>query len=131
MPKSRFQLPPLRLAGKGSLGNRIAHFRKARGLTQTELAERLGIIQSLISAYELDSRRLHSDMIVRVAEVLGITTDALLGVKTTGETEGAKRTNLKLTRRLKGIEALPPTEQKVLLKTIDNFLKGAEREERG
>lgn len=64
-PKSRFQLPPLKLAGEGTLGDRIEHFRKERGLTQVELAARVGIIQSLISDFESGRRRLHADMIIR------------------------------------------------------------------
>jgi transcriptional regulator with XRE-family HTH domain len=122
MPKSRLQLPPLKLAGKGSLGGRIARIRKERGLTQVELAERVGIIQALISDYERDNRRLHADMIVRVAQALGVSTDELLGVKAARTDDEA---NLRLSRRLKGIEALPVAQQKVLLKTIDTFLKGA------
>jgi len=35
--------------------------------------------------------------------------------------------SLKFIRRMKKIEALPPFQQKVLLQTIDNFLKGAVR----
>ncbi|RQY08617.1 XRE family transcriptional regulator, partial [Burkholderia stagnalis] len=34
------------------LGARIAHTRKARGLTQVQLAERLGIAQQTLAHYE-------------------------------------------------------------------------------
>ncbi len=123
MPTSRFTLPPLKHV-KGSFGNRLAHIRKERGLSQTELASRIGIIQALISDYERDRRRVHGEMITRIAHALHVSTDELLGVKPV-KTNGVERLSLKLTRRLKGIEQLPPGQQRVLLKTIDQFLKGA------
>ncbi len=60
----------------------------------------------------------------RIAHALHVSTDELLGVKPV-KTNGVERLSLKLTRRLKGIEQLPPGQQRVLLKTIDQFLKGA------
>jgi hypothetical protein len=47
--------------------------------------------------------------------------------KTCQASSGSKP-SLKTLRRLKKIEELPPSQQKALFKTIDNFLKGAEKE---
>ena len=97
-----------------TVGQRLARLRKERGWTQVELAERLGIIQSLISDYERDRLRLNPAMVVRFAAALEITTDELLQPK-------AAQTVL---RRLERIESLPQHQQNTLLKTIDGFLKG-------
>jgi len=35
--------------------------------------------------------------------------------------------SLKIQKRMKNVEKLPPAQQKVLLKTIDTFLKAAEK----
>ena len=52
MPKvSRFQLTPVDFGGE-TLGQRIGRIRRDRGFTQTELATRIGIIQSIVSAVE-------------------------------------------------------------------------------
>lgn len=64
-------------------------------------------------------------MVIRFAKVLEVTTDELLGVK--ASKDNGNRLSLKLLRRAKKIETLPPSQQKTLLKTIDTFLKGAER----
>jgi transcriptional regulator with XRE-family HTH domain len=126
MPRrSRLTLPPLELDNE-TIGQRLARLRKERGYTQAELSEKIGIIQALISDYEKDKLRLHAEMVIRFAQALEVTTDELLGVN------GAKRTNegatsLRLLRRTKKIEELPASQQKTLLKTIDTFLKGAER----
>ncbi len=113
------------ILGKETLGQRMARLRKEKGYTQVELAEKIGIIQVLISDYERDKLRPHPEVIVRFAQALEVTTDEILGVKTS-PTAGTKP-SLKTLRRLKKIEDLPLSQQKVLFKTIDNFLKGAEK----
>lgn len=105
-----------------TLGQRIARLRKARGLTQSQLAEAVEMTQTMISEYELDRRRLHAEMVTKVATALKVSTDELLGMK------AAKKANsefdLKLVRRMQKIAQLPPAKQKMLLHTIDTLLKG-------
>lgn len=122
--KSKLNLPPLDL-GHESLGQRIARLRKEKGYTQDELAKKMGIVRVLISDYERERIRPHYEMIIRFAIALDVTTDELLGLKQSKNSPSSQ--NLKLVRRLKKIEALPPAEQKILLRTIDTFLKGAAR----
>ncbi len=121
--KSKLKLPPIDL-GKETLGQRIARLRKEKGKTQVELAKEMGLTQGLISDYELDKLRPYHEMIARFAFALDVSADELLGLKQIKD-NGAKP-SLKLTRRMKKIEALPPSQQKALLKTIDTFLKGAQ-----
>ena len=106
-----------------TVGQRLARLRKERGWTQVELAERLGIIQSLISDYERDRLRLNPAMVVRFATALEITTDELLQSKDT-QTPLRRKPSLRVLRRLERIERLPLHQQNTLLKTIDGFLKG-------
>jgi len=113
-------------SGKESLGQRIGRLRKERGYTQVELAEKIGITQVLVSDYERAGLRPHYEMIIRFAKALGVTTtDELLGLKPS-KNEGNKP-NLRIFRRMKKIEELPLTQQKILLKTIDTFFKAAEK----
>ncbi len=124
--KTKTDMATMTQLGQETLGRRIARLRKEKGLTQVVLAERMGIIQVLISDYERDKLRPHPEVIVRFAQALHVTTDELLGLKDSA-TAGTKP-SLKTLRRLKKIEELPPSQQKALFKTIDNFLKGAEKE---
>jgi transcriptional regulator with XRE-family HTH domain len=110
--------------GQETLGQRIARLRKEKGFTQVELAEKMGIIQVLISDYERDKLRPHPEVIIRFAQALNVTADELLGMKKTS-TSGTKP-SLKTLRRLKKIEELPVSQQKTLFKTIDTFIKGVE-----
>ena len=107
-----------------SFGQRLARLRKERGLTQVEIAERVGIIQVLVSDYERGKLRLNAEMVVRFAEALEVTADELL--KPTEESAPLRpKPSLRMLRRLEKIEKLPANQQVALLKTIDNFLRGA------
>jgi transcriptional regulator with XRE-family HTH domain len=106
-------------------GRRLARLRKARGLTQAELAVQLDTIQGVISDYESDRRRMHAELVVRLAQVLKVSADELLGLKKAKGAAGHGALSLKLTRRLQRIERLPPARQKLVLQTLDTLLKGA------
>lgn len=118
------KLPPLDL-GKETTSQRIARLRKERGYTQVELAEKTGIPQTLSTDYERDNLRLNSEMVISVAQALEVTTDELLGIKAANGNGDNRKASLRLLRRVKRIEDLPPSQQKTLLKTIDTFLKAA------
>jgi transcriptional regulator with XRE-family HTH domain len=63
------------------IGERIKRLRTSRGLTQTEVAERSGVPQSLISRLEGKTRDNPSaDVLKRLATCLGCTTDYLVGM---------------------------------------------------
>ena len=104
----------------------MARIRKEKGLTQQEVAERTGLIQVLVSDYERDRLRLSAEMAVRFAKVLGITTDELLYRKPT-KPATPRRISRRVLRRMEQIEKLPPLQQITLLRTIDTFLRAAER----
>lgn len=69
-----------------SLGKRIAENRKRLKLTQDQLAEKLGITAQAVSKWENDQSCPDITMLPRLAEIFGITTDALLGCETAEQT---------------------------------------------
>ena len=109
-----------------TLGGRLARLRKEQGLTQIELGAKTDLSQVLISDYERGRLQPSPDTLIKMANALGVATDELLGLK--GKPASGSKPSLKTLRRLKKIEELPPSQQKALFKTIDNFLKGAEKE---
>lgn len=112
-------------AGSETFGQRLARIRKAKGHTQVELANKMGIIQVLISDYERDKLRPYHEMIVRFAQALEVSADELLGLKTPESQDPV--TSLRVLRRMKKLETLPPSQQKILLRTIDTFLKASQK----
>lgn len=61
------------------IGNRIRKKRTDIGLNQKELAERVAISPSAINQYEKGDKVPSTETLVKLAKVLGITTDYLLG----------------------------------------------------
>ena len=110
---------------ENSIGSRIARFRKERGYTQKELAEKMTIPWTLISDYERGKLRLHDKVLRKFAMVLEVSTDEILGI--VREKHRNIKPSLKIMRRLTKIETLPQPEQKALLRIIDGFLKGVEK----
>ena len=64
---------------KRGFGARVRAARKRRGLTQTQLAESIGVALSAVTAWETGQRAPDSPVVVvRLARVLHATTDELL-----------------------------------------------------
>ena len=53
------------------IGKRIAELRKAKGLTQAQLAEKTGFAQSNIGRIETGRYSVGLDVLAKIAEVLG------------------------------------------------------------
>ncbi len=62
-------------------GNRLKTLRLKANMTQEQLAKKLGLTKSVISAYETDLRMPSYDVLVRIARTFGVTTDFLLGME--------------------------------------------------
>ncbi len=62
-----------------SLGVRIKRLRKRNGMTQSELAARLGISPSAVGMYEQDRREPDSRILGRLCEIFGVTGDYFIG----------------------------------------------------
>ena len=61
-----------------TIGNRIAKYRKAQGLTQEGLAEKLGLSAQAVSKWENDASCPDIGLLPQLCKTLGITTDELL-----------------------------------------------------
>ena len=60
------------------IGQRIQEARKAKGLSQDELADKLGSKRTTIGNYERGERSIDTDMIKKIADVLGIPSSLLI-----------------------------------------------------
>lgn len=65
-----------------TIGNRIQKFRKAKGLTQEELAAKLGLSSQAVSKWENDVSCPDISLLPQLCGLLGITADELLSGKT-------------------------------------------------
>ncbi len=71
------------------LGARIGALRRARGLSQAQLAELLQISPSAMGMYEQDRREPSLQTVVSLARHLGVSTDFLLTGQATSPDEAA------------------------------------------
>ena len=68
MPRtSKLPLSPLPPSAE-TPGQRLARIRRERGFTQVELAEKAGLVQTLVSDYERGKLRLNAERILRFAK---------------------------------------------------------------
>ena len=67
-----------------TVGERIKAARKKAGMTQKELADKLGIPYQGISQYERGIRKPKIDTLVKIADSLGVTLEELLSTRTRG-----------------------------------------------
>ena len=108
-----------------TVGQRVRQLRKKRGLSQTEVADTLGVHQSLVSEYELGTVRIPAPVLAAFGQMLKTPLDELVGLKPLKENGLFK--DRRFIRRLERVEKLPKRAKDALLKTIDTYLDGAEK----
>ncbi|HWM90426.1 MAG TPA: helix-turn-helix domain-containing protein [Thermoanaerobaculia bacterium] len=101
-----------------SLGNRIARLRRARGLNQRQLGDRIGTQGPQISKYERGVYLPRPDLLSRLGEALGVSLDYLL----TGRSSSEPRRDFRLRERLDALEALPETQRDNLVAFLDSLI---------
>lgn len=113
--------------GQETLGERLRRLRKARGFTQTELAQAIGSSQRMITYYERHDGIPAAPVLLKLAETLGATPEELLGLKRTRQrAEPESPENLRLWRKLRQVERLSPIERRQVLQLIEALVERSE-----
>ncbi len=114
-------------------GTRLRTLRKARGLTQVELAERAGSTQRAISYYENEAGYPPAAALITLAEALHVSTDELLGLETPSPDPRDGDPNLRrLWRKFQQVVALPERDQRAVTRLISSLaaIQGAPTQQR-
>ena len=64
------------------INENIKHFRKEKGLNQEELAVKLHVVRQTVSKWENGLSVPDADVLIRLANVLGVSVSQLLGIET-------------------------------------------------
>lgn len=104
-----------------NFAQRLKELRTKRNLTQTRLAELMGISPRVYSRWETGDVTPHFDTIVRLADTLGVTLDELAGRKDV--TAEAKIRNPELNRLYRKVDQLSDEDQKALVIVLDSLVK--------
>lgn len=86
------------------IANRIKKLREAAGMTQAELAKRLGITRSGVNAWEMGITTPSTQYIVELAELFKVSADYLLGTqgKQCVDVTGLSEEDVELLQRIIG-----------------------------
>lgn len=108
------------------LRRRITEVRSSKGLTQAQLAEKAGVTPAAISQIEGGHRVPTIPVLHRIASVLDVSIDYLIGKTDQPELEDLLQ-NEDIKTFYRGFESLDSNQRKVILENIE-FLKSRKKE---
>jgi len=104
-----------------SFGKKLVECRKAKGISQNELAKLINAHHSIIGKYERDEVKPSIDVVKKLADVLNTTVGYLLG-----ETQDQQvLKDPSMLKRLNDIMSFSKQEQEHIIYTIDAMIKSA------
>jgi len=111
------------------IGEVIRKLRKAKGLTQAELAAKAGTQQKVIADYETGTSTPPTVRLVELAKALGASADVLLGLKEAEVAEPSKsgKASRRMNKIQKLFDSLQDEEQRVVLKQIESLSQRSKR----
>lgn len=98
---------------------RLKELRKQAHLTQVELASKLGIVQSSYADWERGKKKPTQDNLVKIAQVLNVSVDYLVG---NSEEKADELDNIELLFRMNS-KGLTDEEKKVFKKELIEFME--------
>lgn len=102
-----------------AMAQRLIRLRKLTGLTQVDVAQKLGVSQGTYAHYERGFRRVPLERIPALAEALNTSEEDLLGLE---RKNGKRGPASLLERRFEHIRSLPPKEQRFVVEMLDRVL---------
>ena len=99
-----------------SFATRLIEVRKKRGLSQDELAKRLGTKAPVVGRYERDETKPSVEVAANIARELDVSLDYLTGNSNT-------QLDSSIIERIQDIQQLDPEAQKNVFALLDAFLR--------
>lgn len=87
-------------------GNKLKTLRLRENYTQAQLATRLGLTKSVISAYETGLRMPSYDILIAISRIFKVSTDYLLGLESKQEIDLSGLTEPEISALLNLIKAM-------------------------
>lgn len=103
-----------------AMGAHLVELRKAAGLTQTELAEMIGELQQNVAYWELSDKPPRSDVLLKLAEVLGVRVENLL---TTDPVSRRAQPPGKARKVFEDVAQLPRRQQDKILEMVSALVQ--------
>jgi transcriptional regulator with XRE-family HTH domain len=129
MPETALTLDramPRKVRPGSAFGERLARLRAERGITQGQLAERIGSSQRAISAYETVAEFPPTAVVVEIAQALKVSADEILGLK-----PPTKATRLpedpevrRLWKKFQQVLSLPEKDRRAVIRLVNSLVAG-------
>lgn len=100
---------------------RLKTLRKRRGLSQQEVADRIGVHFSQVSRYERGENKPNADAMAKLAKVLDTTADFLMS-GTADDVALDAGLDKELISRFRQVQELPTAERRTVLSLLDAFI---------
>ena len=107
----------MRKKDRPPLGLRLTELRQAAGLTQIQLADKLGVHPSNIGFWELSGTPPRGEVLPKLAHALGVSVDALLGVTPPKPKKQAAKGRLQLV--FESASKLPRRQQQKIAEVVE------------
>jgi transcriptional regulator with XRE-family HTH domain len=107
-----------------ALGARIERFRKARDITQAQLADTLGLTQQTFQSYESGRRRIPVSAMPAVARALSVSLEDLFGASDRAPSKRGPAP--KWQKQIEAISKLPKAKQQFVSQMLDTVLAQAQ-----
>lgn len=101
-----------------ALGTHVATLRKARGMTQAELARGIGVSQQAVFAYELGQRRISVLVLAKLSKIFSTSVEDIVRLSKPPRVR-AGRLSPRCIRHAERLQALTKTQQRFLIRIID------------
>jgi transcriptional regulator with XRE-family HTH domain len=111
---------------KTFFGDKLKTLRLQKGLTQTELGDRVGLSRRMIVHYEKHATRPPADKVMALASALGLPVSEL--VKANSPTTVTSDEH-KFARKLEKARKLPQSDKQIVSTMIDSLLKKNKRKD--
>lgn len=106
----------------GDLGTRIQELRKNSKLSQTDLADKIGVSKSQMIRYENKGVQPPADILSKLADIFSTSIDFLMHGNNDQKAQATLKNN-ELLNQFRQVEELPEDEQITVLKFLGAYLR--------
>ena len=107
-----------------AFGERLYSLRLELGISQAQLADKIGVTQQAYAGWERSTTALRPEDIAKIADALDVSADELLGRKL--KTKRGTGPTGKTRRVFDSVSELPRHQQKKVVETIETLLAGTQ-----
>lgn len=105
-----------------AMGKRVAQLRKTQNMTQTQLADVLGVAQQTMAHYEGGRLRMPVALLPMLATLLLVSVEEIVGAPGQA-TKGKRGPTPKLQQQMERVSQLPRAKQKFVMEMLDTVIQ--------